>query len=235
MNDYQNKGIKSWTVKDTEEYFKDILTDDDQEKLRVITSKDLNDQEDLALQSVVAEWYFKKDLKRTDLFIEDLLKTVKLHTNCNDFLVQIYVPIGKDDMCFGLRFEAISRKGSIQIGIGSFQECILKGVNNYLLNNETAKSMIIIKGFDTNKVVFYQEKEETLQAYHKDVFHFVIENEMLYGVNTENAARVQEHDLTTQEYIGKEAATTYIDTNSIVAEYEVEKLMQEVGIYSLNH
>lgn len=235
MNDYQNKGIKSWTVKDTENYFKDILNDDKEEKLRVITSQDLNDEEDLALQSIIAQWYYKENLKRKDNFIEDLLKTIKFHTQCNDFLLQIYIPIGTDEMCFGLKFEAIERGGIIQVGVGSFQECVLKGLNNYLINNPKAKSMIIIKGFDTKKVVNYKEGNEMIKSYEKDFFHFVIENEILYGVDIEAAARIQEHDSMTQTYLGKEIGTTYIDTNNIVAEFEVDKLMHEVGIYLLNH
>lgn len=234
MNNYENKGIKSWTVKDTEEYFKNILNDDQQDKLRVITSEELDDQEDLDLQAIVATWYFKQDLKRTDEFLEELLKKVKKHTVCNDFLVHIYVPIGNEDMCFGIKFEAIAKEKNIQIGFGSFQGCMLKGLNSYLTNDSQAKSMIVIKGFDTSKEIFYEDEGEKLQTYYKDVFHFVVEDELLFGVSKENAAKVQENDLTTKKYIGKEVGITYIDTHIIVAEFEVDKLMQEVGIYLLN-
>lgn len=235
MNDYQNKKITSWTVQDTENYFEDILNTEEKEIIRVITSKDLNDEEDLALQSTIAQWYFQKDLKRTDNFLEDLLKKLKENTQYNDFLIQTYIPIGTDEMCFGLKFEAIERSGIIQVGVGSFQECILKGVNNYLTNNPTARSMIIIKAFDTKKEVYYQEGETKVKSYEKDVFHFVVENETLYGVDVEASKRIQEHDTVTQMYIGKEVGTTYIDTTNIVAEFEVDKFMQEIGIYLHNH
>lgn len=235
MNNYQNKGIKSWTTTDTENYFKDLLENNNKESLRVITSKELTDEEDLELQSLIATWYFKENLKRSDNLIEDLLKTIKFHTDCKDFLLQIYIPVGKDEMCFGLKFEAIERKGIIQIGVGSFQECILKGLNNYLTNNPKAKAMLIVKGFDTNKLISYNENNYIVDAYKKDVFHFVIENEIIYGVDIENAAKIQEYDFTTQKYIGKEIGLNYIDTHAIIAEFEVDKLMHEVGIYLLNH
>lgn len=234
MNNYQQKPIKSWTVKDTEDYFKDILNKNIKEKLRVITSQDLTDEEDLNLQAVIGQWYQKENLKRKDTMIEDLLKIVNTHTECNDFLLQVYIPIGEDEMCFGLKFDAIARDGIIQIGVGAFQEYILKGLNNYLTNNENAKSMIIIKGFNTNKIIDYKVEEKTIQFYETEAFHFIVENEMLYGVNLEIAARIQEYDFTNNQYLGKEVGAKYIDTHSIVAEMEVDNLMHEVGIQMLN-
>lgn len=235
MNNYQNKEIKSWTTTDTEDYFKDLLKNNKQNILRVMTSKELTDAEDLELQSLIASWYFKENLKRSDNFIEDLLKTIKFHTDCKDFILQLYVPLGKEEMCFGLNFEAIERQGIIQIGVGSFQECLLKGLNNYLINNPKAKSMLIIKGFDKNKVISYNESNYIVDTYKKEVFHFVIENEIIYGVDIYSAAKIQEYDLITQKYLGKEIGLNYIDTHEIIAEFEVDKLMQEVGIYLLNH
>lgn len=235
MIEYKNKPIKSWTTKDTEDYFHDILNDDEKEKLRVITSKELSDEEDLNLQSLVAKWYFEKNLKRKDNFLEDLLKTAKLHTKCNDFLLQVYVSVGNDEICLGLKFEAIVRSGIIQIGIGPFQECMLKGLNNYLINNEKAKAMIIMKGFNTNKIISHQEGNDIIKSYEEEIFHFIVENGELYGVDKDSAARIQEYDFTTQEYIGKKAGTTYVDTNNLVAELEVDNLMYEIGMHSLNH
>lgn len=235
LNNYQNKGIKSWTVKDTEDYFHDILNEEEQEKLRVITSKDLSDEEDLNLQCLVAQWYLKKDVRRKDNFIEDLLKTVTLHTKCNDFLIQVYIPVGNDEICFGLKFEGIIRSGIIQIGAGSFQECMLKGLNQYLTNNDKAKAMVIIKGFDTTKTVTYKVGDETVKEIEEEIFHFIIENAVLYGVDIESSARIQEYDFTTQEHIGKRVGTIYKDTNNLVAELEVDNLMYEIGMHSLNH
>lgn len=235
LKNYQNKKLQSWTIKDTEDYFQDILNNNEGDSLRVMTSKDLTDEEDFQLQSLIANWYFQPNLKRTDNFLEDVLKNVKLHTKYNDFFIQVYVPVGQEDVCFGLKFEAIIREGIIQIGVGSFHECMLKGLNHYLVNEEKARSMIIIKAFDPNKPTAYKEKDKVVTIYEKDVFHFIIESGVLYGVDIDSAARIQEHDFTTQEYLGKEQGITYVDTNLLVAELEVDNLMYEVGIHLLNH
>ena len=132
LNDYQNKGIKSWTIKDVENYFHDITTSNGEKTLRVITSDALSDSEDLQLQSLITNWYLKKDLKRKDSLIEDLIKTIKLKTECEDFILQVYIPTGENEICFGVRFEAIFRQGILQVGVGSFQECLLTGINNWL-------------------------------------------------------------------------------------------------------
>lgn len=235
LNTYQNKKLPSWTIKDTEDYFKDILKANDDDNLRVMTSKDLTDEEDLQLQRLIANWYFKVDLRRTDNFIESLLKNIKEHTKYNDFLIQVYVPVGHEDVCFGLKFESIIRDGIIQIGTGAFQDCVLKGVNHYLVNEEKARSMIIVKAFDPKKPTVHKEKDKVTTIYEKDVFHFIVESGVLYGVDIESSAKIQEYDFTTQEYLGKEVGTNYIDTNFLVAELEVDNLMYEVGIHLLNH
>lgn len=234
-NTYQNKKLQSWTIKDTENYFQDILNNNESNELRVMTSKDLTDEEDLQLQRLIANWYFQKDLDRHDNFIEGLLKTIKLHTQYNDFLIQVYVPVGNEDVCFGLKFESIIREGIIQIGVGSFHDCVLRGVNNYLTNESKARSMIIVKAFDPKKPTVSKTKDKVTTIYEKDIFHFIIESGILYGVDTESAARIQEHDFTIEEYLGKEEGSTYIDTNLLVAELEVDNLMYEVGIHLLNH
>ena len=236
MKSYQNKGIRSWNKKDTEKYFRDILsnTQDQEEKFRVVTSKDLSDDEDLNMQRLIAEWYFKENLERKDNFLEDLFKTIKLHTLCQDFLIEVYVPIGKDDMFFGMKFQGIAIKNDVQVAEHDFHNCMLIGLNKYLTNNEKAKSMIIVKGFNQDKSFFYVEDEVSLPTYEKEVFHFAIEDGVLHSVDVENIAKIEENDLTTNEYLGKQVGVKYIDTCNIVANFEVEKFIQELGLNFTN-
>lgn len=234
MNNYCTKKLNSWTIKNTEDYFKDILNSENKENFRIVTSKELTEKEDLKLQSLIAEWYFKENLVRTDNLLVDLLKTIKLETHCNDFIIQAYVPLDSEDVCFGLKINAKVQQGILEVGCNMFEESILKGLNNYLINEKDVTSMIIVKAYDINKPLKFKYNQREVSSYEKEIYHFLVEGDTLYGMDIEAGARVQEFDFVTNQYIGKEPGVTYIDTYSIVSHLEVDKLIEQIGIHSLN-
>lgn len=231
MKNYETKQLKNWSLNDVEDYFKDLS--DEKSELRVMTSEDITDNQDLMLQLFIANWYFKKT-KRDDNLIEDLLKTIKFNSKCNDFLINIYFPLGEDDFCMPMKFQAIVRDGIIQIGMGPFHDAILKGFNKYLTNDENANAMIVIKGFNKEKIITYKENDKVYNLYEKEMYHFSIENGNLVGINEETSSKIQEYDLVTNKYLGTEVGVRYIDTSSLVAEMEVDNLMHQVGMQLLN-
>lgn len=231
MKNYETKQLKSWSLEDVEEYFKDIIKE--QSDLRVMTSEDLTDNQDMSLQLFIANWYFQKT-KREDNLIEDLLKTIKFKSECNDFLISIYFPFGEEDFCMPMKFQAISRHGVIQIGMGPFHDAIIKGFNKYLTNDDNANAMIVMKGFNKEKIITYEENDKIYNLYEKELYHFSIENGNLFGINEESSIKIQEYDLITNKYLGKEVGVKYIDTTDLVAEMEVDNLMNQIGVKHLS-
>lgn len=231
MKNYETKKLKNWSLTDVEDYFNDLKNEDS--TLRVMTSEEITDTQDLNLQLFIADWYFKKT-KREDNLIEDILKTIKFKSKCNDFLINIYFPFGEDDFCMPLKFQAISRDGIIQIGMGPFHDAILKGFNKYLTNDENSNAMIVIKGFNKEKIITYQENDKIYNLYEKEMYHFSIENGILLGIDKVTSSKIQEYDLVTNKYLGTEVGVKYINTTDLVAEMEVDNLMNQIGMQLLN-